>query len=152
MSVTFWSNDGNGYSLETVVQILAYEFDGPIIYLEFRLRQCEDSWWHFHGRMDRELKHGRFTVALWPVPNVQSDEKFGMDWADRFIESDAPRSIQELMECTKSYKSDSKEFGMDWTDQKVESDTSRRPRELVKGTKSYRLDFEEQCYSCSDQK
>lgn len=109
MSVTFWSNDGNDHALETVAQILAYEFDGPIIYLEFRMRQCEDSWWHFHGRMNRELKHGRFTASTWPVPNLQSDGKFGMDWTDRIIGCDTSRRLQKLVECTKSYRSNSKE-------------------------------------------
>lgn len=109
ISVIFWSNDGNDYSLETVVQILAYEFDGPIIYLEFRMRQCEDSWWHFHGRMDRELKHGQFTVALWPVPNALSDETFGKNWTDWSIESDASRKIGELVERTESHRSNSRE-------------------------------------------
>lgn len=100
MSATIWSNDGDDYALRTVAQILAYEFDGPQIYLEFRARQHEATWWHFHGRMNREVKHGQFTLSSLPVPNALSDEKFGVNWTDRSLESDLLQRLRELMERT----------------------------------------------------
>lgn len=79
MSVTFWSADGEYYRVRPEVQILAYEHAGPQIYLEFRARQCDASWWHFHGRMDRGLTHGRFNISPSPVPDVESNAHFAMD-------------------------------------------------------------------------
>jgi hypothetical protein len=98
MSATVWSADGEYYRLESAVQILAYEDDSPQIYLEFRVRKCEASWWHFHGRMDRGLSNGRFNRSRSPVSNIKSNEKFGMGWMDRSIESDAMRKLRELRE------------------------------------------------------
>ena len=109
MSATIWSNDGDDCALRIRVQILAYEFDGPQIYLEFRSRQCEATWWHFHGRMNRELKHGRFTISSWPVPNKESDEEFGTDWTDRTTGFDASRRLRELRKLIESNRSNSKE-------------------------------------------
>ena len=109
MSVTFWSADGEYYSVRPEAQILAYEDEGSHIYLEFRLRQCEASWWHFHGRMDRGLTHGRFNISSSPVPNIESNAHFGMGWMDRSIESDTERKIRELRERIQSNRVDSKE-------------------------------------------
>ena len=109
MSVTFWSADGE-YCCETPeAHILAYEDDGLQIYLEFRLRQCEASWWHFHGRMDRGLTHGRFNISSSPVPNMESNAHFGRGWMDRSVESDTARKIRELREQIQSNRVDSKE-------------------------------------------
>jgi hypothetical protein len=109
MSVTFWSADGEYYSVRPEAQILAYEYEGSHIYLEFRLRQCEASWWHFHGRMDQGLTHGRFKISSSAVPNIESNAHFGMGWMDRSIESDTSREIRELRERIQSNRVDSKE-------------------------------------------
>lgn len=109
MSVTFWSADGEYHCVRSEAQILAFEDDGPQIYLEFRLRQCEESWWHFNGRMDRGLTHGRFDISSSPVPNIESNAHFGMGWMDQSIESDTARKIRELRERIQSNRVDSKE-------------------------------------------
>lgn len=98
MSIELWSADGERHRTKAGVQILAYELEGPHIYLEFRMRHCEASWWHFHGRMHRRLRHGRFDVSSSPFPNIQYNAHFGMGWMDRSIESDTSRKIRELWE------------------------------------------------------
>lgn len=98
MSIELWSADGERLRTAAGVQILAYELEGPHIYLEFRMRHREASWWHFHGRMHRGLRHGRFDASSSPFSNIQSDAHFGMGWIDRSIESDTSRKIQELWE------------------------------------------------------
>ena len=86
MSATFYSLDGTDDRLQDGVQILANEFDGAHMYLEFRVREDDASWWHFHGCLDRGLTHGRFYISSSAIPNKQSDEKFDKDWTERPIQ------------------------------------------------------------------
>jgi hypothetical protein len=98
MLTTFWSTDGEDYCERVQTQILAYEFHDEHIYLEFRVRQCEASWWHLHGYMHRELTHGRFHISPSPIPNVQSDAQFDMDQMDPAIKDARLRRLQAQRE------------------------------------------------------
>ena len=82
MPATFWSPDGQTDFPGEFTQILVDKADGEHLHLRLRVRTCDESWWHLHGTMHRGLTHGRFHTSPSPVPNVQSDALFGVDWKD----------------------------------------------------------------------
>lgn len=88
MTATFWSRNGDQWDRET--QIVAYKVDDQYFDLQFRTRWNQASWWHFNGRMHKYLKHGRFYCSPLPVPNIESDMRFGF-WPDREWDAEISR-------------------------------------------------------------
>lgn len=109
MSATFWSADREYYYVGPEAQIIAYDHVDPQIYLGFRMRQCEISWWHFHGQMDRGLRHGRFNTSSSPIANMDPNAHFRMGGMDRSLEYDTLREIRDLRERIQRDRLNSKE-------------------------------------------
>jgi hypothetical protein len=96
MPATFRSVGGEDYIENAQTQIIAYEFKDEHIYLEFRVRKCEASWYHLYGHMHRELNHGRFHILPSPISNVQSDAQFDMSPMDPAIADAMSRRYHAL--------------------------------------------------------
>jgi hypothetical protein len=99
MLIELWSPSGEHCYEDQPTHILAYAIEGDdqILELHFRVKDIsETAYWHFHGRMDRDLTHGRFQTGWTPVAKAESDLQFGAVWSDPTVGGDIEQRLQDI--------------------------------------------------------
>jgi hypothetical protein len=84
MLAELWLPNGEAYFEGQPLHILAYQVKGEdqSYDLQFRVRNSETHYCHFHGRMNKDLTHGRFHIKRQPITKWVSDLQFGDIWSD----------------------------------------------------------------------
>lgn len=76
MPASFWMPDGEACIESDEAHIVAYPLDDEHIEMHIRVRQDDETWWHMHGSMHKELTNGRFVLVPEAFTNHQSDVFF----------------------------------------------------------------------------
>jgi hypothetical protein len=99
MLIDLWSPSGEHCFEDQPTHILAYAIKGDdqVLELHFRVKDIsETAYWHFHGRMDRDLTHGRFQTGWTPVAKAESDLQFGAVWSDPTVGGEIEQGLRDI--------------------------------------------------------
>jgi hypothetical protein len=99
MLIELWSPSGEHCFEDKPTHILVYAIEGDdqVLELHFRVKDVsETAYWHFHGRMDRDLTHGRFQIGWTPVAKAESDLEFGAVWSDPTVGDEIEQGLRDI--------------------------------------------------------